>query len=77
MILRFLEIVFAIVLPFLIYGVYRFIQRRRGRVGKNPWPVTVLFLVGAFLAAQTIVLAALTDKRLPDSPDKGFVRGPD
>lgn len=51
----------AFVLPFTIYWIYRLIQRRRETERRDPWPVTVLFLTGAFLAIETFALTALTE----------------
>lgn len=51
----------AFVIPFAIYWIYRLIQQRRATERRDPWPVTVLFLTGAFLAIETFALTALTE----------------
>lgn len=56
---RFLITLLAFALPFLLYGAYRWVQARRKAEGRDPWPMMVLWLVGAVLAAETLALGAL------------------
>ena len=69
MLRRFVVPFVAFVLPFLLYALYRLLRDRK--IGQN-WPLTVLFIVGAVLAAQTFGLAALTEPhrtaRAADTP---------
>lgn len=58
----------AFVLPFVIYWIYRLIQKRRQLARRNSWPVTILFVTGAILAIQTFALTALTEPHLLARP---------
>jgi len=53
---RFLIAFLALVGPFLLYAAY---WRLRLRHGEGRWPLSLLFTVGALLAAETFLLAAL------------------
>jgi cytochrome c oxidase assembly factor CtaG len=55
----------AFAAPFLIYWLYR---RFRVRDPEKAWPLTVLFVAGAVLAAQTLVIAALTEPKTMQRP---------
>ena len=72
MLRRFIVPFVAFVLPFLLFALYRLL---RGRKLEQNWPLTVLFIVGAVLAAQTFALAALTEPhttaRAPEAPTVG------
>ena len=57
--------ILAFALPFAAYWAYR---RFRARDPHNAWPVTVLFVAGAILAAQTLVIAALTEPQTIQRP---------
>ena len=66
----------AFVLPFAVYWIYRFIQRRRQIAHRAAWPVTVLFLTGAVLAIQTFALTALTEPHvISRAPDVAVTTG--
>ena len=69
MLRRFIVPFVAFVLPFLLFALYRLLRDRK--IGQN-WPLTVLVIVGAVLAAQTFGLAALTEPhrtaRAADTP---------
>ena len=58
MLRRFVVPFVAFVLPFLLFALYRLLRDRK--IGQN-WPLTVLFVIGAVLAAQSFALAALTE----------------
>lgn len=60
----FLPIV-AFALPFAAYWIYR---RFKARDPARAWPLTVLFIAGAVLAAQTMVIAALTEPKVMQRP---------
>jgi hypothetical protein len=65
----------AFAAPFLLYALYRAF---RAQDPKKAWPVTVLFIAGAVLAAQTLVIAALTEPktmaRPPEAPAVGELK---
>lgn len=63
MLRRFVVPFVAFVLPFLLFALYRVL---RGKKLEQNWPVTILFVVGAVLAAQTFALAALTEPHLTE-----------
>jgi hypothetical protein len=69
MLRRWLLPIVAFALPFAFYAVWRAF---RARDPAKAWPVTVLFIAGAVLAAQTLVIAALTEphtiRKPPDPP---------
>ena len=51
-------------LPFALYWLY---QRQRARAAaREQWPILILWLTGAILAAETLVLTALSQKGLPE-----------
>lgn len=58
MLRRFIVPFVAFVLPFLLFALYRVL---RGKKLEQNWPLAVLFIAGAVLAAQTFALAALTE----------------
>jgi purine-cytosine permease-like protein len=61
---RFLITLLCFAIPFALYWLYE--RQRKGRTGREQWPHLVLWLVGAILAAETLVVAALTQKGLPE-----------
>lgn len=62
---RFVITLIAFALPFVIYAVYDWLRRRKG-AGRDPWPMTVLWLFGAVLAVETLVLAAISTPGQPE-----------
>ena len=73
MLRRFVVPFVAFVLPFLLFALYRLLRDRK--IGQN-WPLAVLFVTGAVLAAQTFALAALTEPRTTVRPPEAPVTGP-
>jgi len=55
----------AFALPFALYWLYRAF---RARDPAKAWPMTVLFVAGAVLAAQTLIIAALTEPKTMQRP---------
>lgn len=60
MIYRIILAVLALITPFLLYWLYGELARRSGR---RRWPLAILFVVGAGLAVETFLVAALTRTR--------------
>lgn len=59
--------ILAFALPFAAYWLWR---RARAQTGVKAWPLTILFVAGAVLAAQTMLIAAVSEPhRLQRSPD--------
>lgn len=56
MMLRVFIALAALAGPFVLYALYLRLARRSG---SGRWPLTILFLVGALLAAETFLLNAL------------------
>lgn len=73
MLRRFVVPFVAFVLPFLLFGLYRLLRDRK--IGQK-WPLGVLFIAGAVLAAQTFALAALEEPRLTHRAPEAPVTGP-
>ncbi len=56
-------------LPFILYWIYDWMQRRSARVTagstalarREKWPMTILWLAGAVLAVETMIVAAVSD----------------
>jgi amino acid transporter len=62
---RLLLMVLAFAVPFATYWIYRRLAKREEAAGRAPWPVTILFVAGALLAAQAFALTALTERSIP------------
>ena len=62
---RWLLPLIAFAAPFAIYALYRAF---RARDPDKAWPMTVLFVAGAVLAAQTLIIAALTEPKVMARP---------
>jgi hypothetical protein len=66
---RYLITLACFALPFILYWVYDLMQRRRLKAAagsaalarREAWPLTILWLAGAVLAAETFILAALSE----------------
>jgi hypothetical protein len=65
MLRRWLFPIAAFALPFALYWLYRAF---RARDPAKAWPMTVLFVAGAVLAAQTLIIAALTEPKVMARP---------
>lgn len=48
--------------PFAAFGLYRLARQEALEEGKKPWPITILFIVGAFLAIAAWVILILIDR---------------
>lgn len=59
------RLIFELVLflsPFLAFGVYRLATQEAIEEGRKPWPITVLFGIGAFLAVAAWVVLIFMDR---------------
>jgi hypothetical protein len=58
---RFVFTLICIALPFALYALYE--RTRSGALakGRDPWPMTVLWLTGAVLAIEAMVVTVLQD----------------
>lgn len=59
--MRILVAAAALLGPFILYGLYWRLSRRPS---DDPWPLATLFFVGALLAAETFLLAAVERPRI-------------
>ena len=91
MLRRFVVPFVAFVAPFLLFALYRAIRGPhlsspdrtnpdrtkldRTKLDRS-WPLTVLFIAGAVLAAQTFALAALTEPHTTERPHDGLAEEP-
>ena len=69
MIRRYLITLAALATPFLLYWLYAVWRARAGRGAtrpRDPWPTAILFLCGAVIAAETLVIAVLDEPRVRD-----------
>ncbi|MEQ9316818.1 MAG: DUF6111 family protein [Henriciella sp.] len=48
--------------PFAAFGLYRLARQEALEEGKKPWPITILFIVGAFLAIAAWVVLIIIDR---------------
>ena len=51
------------ILPFIGYGLYRLLKVEAEIEGKDPWPINMLFGIGAVLAISVWVVILLRDDR--------------
>lgn len=65
---RFVLTLICIAAPFLLYALYQRIRRRRAETGGDPWPVTVLWLTGAVLAIEVMLISIARDDGLKEPP---------
>lgn len=59
------RIIFQLVLfllPFLAYGVWRLARQEAIEEGRKPWPITILFAVGAALAVLAWIVLIFVDR---------------
>lgn len=55
-------------LPFILYWIYSWLQQRKARAlagsaalaRRETWPMTILWLAGAVLAVETMIVAAVS-----------------
>jgi hypothetical protein len=68
---RFLVPLIAFALPFLVFAVYRRLNRQ---TGAKAWPMAILFIAGAVLSVQAFALAALTEPKMVARPPAEIVK---
>jgi len=51
-------------LPFILYGIYRLWMRLARREGRQTWPISVLFAIGAVLAIGLWTYLALREEKV-------------
>lgn len=69
---RFLVPVIAFALPFLVFALYRRLNRQSS--GAKAWPMAILFIAGAVLSVQAFALAALTEPKMVARPPAEIVK---
>jgi len=62
MLRRLIIMLLAFAAPYAAYWLFARWQARRGIV--NPWPTAVLFLAGAAIAAEALIVAAVEEPRV-------------
>jgi hypothetical protein len=65
---RFLITLACIAAPFVLYWIYERLQRRRVQQGGDPWPLAVLWLTGAVIAIEAMVLSVVREEGLSAPP---------
>lgn len=55
--------IFFLMLPFLVYGVYRYLLADAKNEGRKVWPINTLFITGAVISAVVWVVSILTEDR--------------
>jgi hypothetical protein len=68
MIRRFLITLACIAIPFLLYWLYTRIKKQGDKAGRDPWPLAILWLTGAVIAIEAMVLSVVADKGLTAPP---------
>lgn len=58
--------IFFLMLPFLVYGVYRYLLVDAQNDGRKVWPINTLFITGAVISALVWVISVLTEDRRRD-----------
>ncbi len=58
--------IFFLMLPFLVYGAYRYLLADAKNEGRKVWPINTLFITGAVISAIVWVVSVLTEDRRRD-----------
>lgn len=58
--------IFFLMLPFLVYGVYRYFLVGAQQGGRKVWPINVLFITGAVISGVVWIVSILNEDRERD-----------
>lgn len=58
--------IFFLMLPFLVYGVYRYLLADAENDGRKVWPINTLFITGAVISASVWIFSVMTENRQRD-----------